>query len=187
MKHESTDLRVRRTLKCIREAFFSLILEKPYSQISITELTTKADINRKTFYLHYSSLDDLVHEIEIETASNLLAYLEKDAKDLNVAGCFSNFYRYMNNAPAVLKKLLCDDSYLFFYNDVTDLVLKSSFFQHFYDRTAHPDLVRAYCIGITSIYRTWYSDGQKLPIDDLVSYSSQLLVHGYDSVVVNPD
>ena len=54
------DLRVRRTLKAIRSAFYELVLTKNYSDISITELTDLAEINRKTFYLHYSSLDDLV-------------------------------------------------------------------------------------------------------------------------------
>ena len=55
MEHTSKDLRVRRTLKAIRSAFYELVLTKNYSDISITELTDLAEINRKTFYLHYSS------------------------------------------------------------------------------------------------------------------------------------
>ena len=61
MEHTSKDLRVRRTLKAIRYAFYKLVLEKNYSDISITELTERAEINRKTFYLHYSSLEDFLN------------------------------------------------------------------------------------------------------------------------------
>ena len=60
MRERSKDLRVRRTLTSIRKSFYELVLEKNYNEISITELTDRAGINRKTFYLHYSSLDDLV-------------------------------------------------------------------------------------------------------------------------------
>ncbi len=64
MKHTSKDLRVRRTLRSIRQAFYTLIMEKSFSEISITELTELAEVNRKTFYLHYTSLDDLIQEID---------------------------------------------------------------------------------------------------------------------------
>lgn len=184
MKHESTDLRVKRTLKCIRQAFNDLILEKNYSQISITELTERADINRKTFYLHYSSLDDLVQEMEEEVAEDLLNYLKTAAAHLDVGECIAEFYQYMNNGSPVLQKLMCDRSYSFFYNNVTDLVLKSTFFKRFYDRTRYPDLVRAYCVGITSVYRSWYENGRTIPLPELSDYAARLLVHGYESVVV---
>ena len=72
MEHTSKDLRVSRTLKAIRSAFYDLVLTKDYSDISITELTDRAEINRKTFYLHYSSLEDLVKEVEQEIVENIL-------------------------------------------------------------------------------------------------------------------
>ena len=55
MKHTSNDLRVRRTLKSIRLAFYEMVLTHNYEDISITELAERATINRKTFYLHLLS------------------------------------------------------------------------------------------------------------------------------------
>ena len=71
MRERSKDLRVRRTLTAVRKAFNDLVLTRNYNEISITDLTDKAGINRKTFYLHYSSLDDLVSEIEEEMAKEI--------------------------------------------------------------------------------------------------------------------
>ena len=47
MEHTSKDLRVRRTLKVIRSAFYELVLTKNYSDISITELTDLAEQTTK--------------------------------------------------------------------------------------------------------------------------------------------
>ena len=60
------DLRVRRTLEAIRRSFESLLLEKDYEKITVTELAERAMINKKTFYTYYQSLDDLLTEIQDE-------------------------------------------------------------------------------------------------------------------------
>ena len=53
-KRTSEDLRVRKTKEAIRTAFQGMICEMDYDQITVKELTARAQINRKTFYLHYN-------------------------------------------------------------------------------------------------------------------------------------
>ena len=182
MEHTSKDLRVRRTLKAIRKAFYELVLEKSYSDISITELTERAEINRKTFYLHYSSLDDLIHEVEQETVEHILKNIHLSAENLDVAGCVSTFYHYLDECDGVQQKLLCDSHYHFFYEDVTDAVLKSDVFSSFFQMTKHPDVVRSYSICITFIYRDWLKNGRPIPLIDLINYTSQVVCCGYVGV-----
>lgn len=43
------DLRVRRTRTHLKEAFIELMAERPMNKISVTELSNRAEINRKTF------------------------------------------------------------------------------------------------------------------------------------------
>ena len=59
---EKLDRRVRRTRRALREAMRDLMSEKGYDQVTIEELTEKADIGRTTFYLHYSAKQDLLLE-----------------------------------------------------------------------------------------------------------------------------
>ena len=59
----STDRRVVRTRKAIREAFFKLMENQDYHKITIASVAREADIDRKTFYLHYRSVSDLVDEV----------------------------------------------------------------------------------------------------------------------------
>lgn len=183
MEHKSKDLRVKRTLKSIRNAFYQLVLEKDFSDISITELTELAEINRKTFYLHYTSLEDLITEVEAEIVNDILTHVGQDAQNMDLAGCVSKFYHYLNECNAVQQKLLCDSHYYFFYEDVTDAVLKSDAFQRFFDMTEHPEVVRAYSMTITFIYRNWLKNDKQMPLDELIDYTSHLILNGYGGII----
>lgn len=56
---EPADPRVRRTRKALQEAFRSLLEERALSDISITDITERAQVNRATFYAHYADKDEL--------------------------------------------------------------------------------------------------------------------------------
>jgi AcrR family transcriptional regulator len=77
MSKSPNDRRAIRTKKMIRNALTELIEEKGFSNISITDLTTRADINRGTFYLHYIDKYDLLEQIEKE----LLQELQQNIKN----------------------------------------------------------------------------------------------------------
>ena len=47
------DLRVRRTIEAIKRSFEELICEMEYEKIKVTELCSRAMINKKTFYVYY--------------------------------------------------------------------------------------------------------------------------------------
>lgn len=63
---KKTDLRVIKSKKAIKDAFLQLIKEKNYGNITITDIASKAMINRKTFYVHYETKENLYNEITDE-------------------------------------------------------------------------------------------------------------------------
>ncbi|KNB62556.1 TetR/AcrR family transcriptional regulator [Chryseobacterium sp. Hurlbut01] len=74
------DRRVQYTKKLLREALFDLLKEKKLSQISITELCKTADVNRNSFYRHYTVPLDILLELEEEVFEKLSAALRKSYK-----------------------------------------------------------------------------------------------------------
>ena len=56
------DRRIVKTHEAIHKAYMELVIEKGSSQINISELARRANIDRKTFYLHYASPDDVLIE-----------------------------------------------------------------------------------------------------------------------------
>lgn len=56
---KKTDRRVKYTKQAIRDSFLKLLSEKPIERISVTEICREAEINRGTFYSHYTDPYDL--------------------------------------------------------------------------------------------------------------------------------
>ncbi|MCY8607481.1 TetR family transcriptional regulator, partial [Bacillus sonorensis] len=63
---KQTDRRINRTKRMIRDALSELMEEKAFEEITVTDMTKKADINRGTFYLHYQDKYDLLDQSEEE-------------------------------------------------------------------------------------------------------------------------
>lgn len=70
------DLRKRKTLRAIREAFYTLRETKNVEQISVTELTQRAEISKATFYLHYHDIFDLSEKLKQEVIQAVFARLD---------------------------------------------------------------------------------------------------------------
>ena len=66
MKELKSDRRTRYTRKALQDSLIELMKEKPIAKITIKELCEKADINRTTFYAHYTDPYDLLRKIEEE-------------------------------------------------------------------------------------------------------------------------
>ncbi|SIS04054.1 transcriptional regulator, TetR family [Peribacillus simplex] len=60
MLNKKVDPRVQRTQNLLRDALIELIDEKEYEKITIQDITTRAVVNRATFYRHYLDKDDLL-------------------------------------------------------------------------------------------------------------------------------
>ena len=61
-----TDARVRYTRRVLKEALLSLLEKKPVNKITVKEVCELAQLNRATFYAHYSDCFALLESIEDE-------------------------------------------------------------------------------------------------------------------------
>lgn len=66
------DRRVQRTRKMLRESLMSLIMEEGYDEISIQDITDKANLGRATFYLHFKDKDELLLEVMSQLMGDIL-------------------------------------------------------------------------------------------------------------------
>ena len=46
-------------VECIREAFWTLLEENPYSLITVKLITQRAGVNHNTFYYHFQNIEDM--------------------------------------------------------------------------------------------------------------------------------
>ena len=75
------DRRVRRTKKLLTQALTELMQQKQVKEITVTELTDLADMNRGTFYLYYKDIFDMLEHIEDNMFQDLNEILERHEKE----------------------------------------------------------------------------------------------------------
>lgn len=106
-RHE-TDKRVVRTKKAIWSALFRIMENKDIADITISELTAEANVNRRTFYTHYRNITDILTEVETDFVAALKQLADNfDPQDYeestyklflefdNLISCEFNFYFHL--------------------------------------------------------------------------------------------
>lgn len=74
------DKRTKKTKNSIEKVFIQLLNDKKIEEITVTELTKMADLNRRTFYIHYTDIYDLQEEVEkheLEKFSSIATFKEE--------------------------------------------------------------------------------------------------------------
>ena len=76
---EKMDARKRYTQMVLKQSFLKLLKEKPVNRITVKEVCALAQLNRATFYAHYSDCFALMESIENE----LIDAFEKSLRYVN--------------------------------------------------------------------------------------------------------
>lgn len=173
------DRRIGKTKKSIKHALFLLMEQKDISAISVTELADLADINRKTFYLHYQSVEDVILEIEDELITSLKDIIEEyrfDSDQSKILGVFLRLnqlinedYEFFNNlirlddngSPTRKIKEILKDSVLPTLVETVEI-----------DRTLLQFLVEFVATGITSLYVEWFYTDKRISLEKLAEIAS---------------
>ena len=74
---EKMDRRVRKTKAQLREGLARLMQQKSIKEISVKELVDEVDINRSTFYLHYTDIYQMLQKIEEDAMQNITEVMKK--------------------------------------------------------------------------------------------------------------
>ena len=157
----TTDRRIIRTKRAIYNAFLALIQEREFEKITVKELAERADINRKTFYVYYTGLDDLARQIEeelFEHCSPLLRSINVMSRDFDVYGFFEALADMIENNMTVLQ-LLYRSGRLSSLLERTKMLLVESFQKQLGDEVADNKTLQLYLefmsAGFLSMFTEW--------------------------------
>lgn len=103
------DRRIARTKKLLFDALMELINEKSFADITLEDITKRADVARTTFYLHYKDKDELLLDGTRAMYDDLLMQYKDftppqadepdpfmdDATDFEHVARYADFYRVM--------------------------------------------------------------------------------------------
>ena len=86
-----TDLRVVKTREAIEDAFGNLLSTTPYDAITVTAIAQEARISRKTFYLHYPSVEELLRQVIRKGVQNIADEIRSDGESKPVPEILNEF------------------------------------------------------------------------------------------------
>ena len=181
------DLRVQKTIEAIHKTFEEMICEMDYEKITVKELCERARINKKTFYRYYDVLDDLLSELQ-----NIMTreYLERIAdyripEELDKIN--REFFLYSVEKGKKKEKITCSGSYNYIRNKMVNNVMSST-----WGKSTWLQLLDTYKQNIllgfvqsasVEMYRRWVTDGKKIPLEEIIEISNQLLCAGVNGFV----
>lgn len=76
MESKKEDRRIRRTRRLLKKELAELMSEKDFKDITVKDITERADLNRGTFYLHYTDTYDLLEKLENETLQDFQSMID---------------------------------------------------------------------------------------------------------------
>ncbi|MCI8937999.1 MAG: TetR/AcrR family transcriptional regulator [Lachnospiraceae bacterium] len=180
------DLRIQRTKEAIRTTFEDMICEMDYEQISIKELAQRARINRKTFYLHYNTLDDLLREIQNEMAQNFIKRTQGLKRPRDMDKITREFFLCSEELGKLGERITCSGNYKYISRKITNDIMNQTWKTDSQSSSVNPyiqNVVMTYVAQSTlEIYKQWIADGKKIPIEDIINIATQLICNGVNGL-----
>ncbi len=116
--------RVRRTRAMILSGFVQLMQQKPVKDISVRELADLVDINRSTFYLHYTDIYDLLEQTENNLMEQLLPII-----DIHQQNTFSEkleqFFTVLSENQPLCRALMSPNGDIAFVRKLENLIAEN--------------------------------------------------------------
>jgi AcrR family transcriptional regulator len=180
------DLRIRKTHDAINKAFTEMLLRMSYDKIKVSELVKLANINRKTFYLHYDSLDDLMEELQQKMADEFVLRIAPFRGQEDIAKLTREFFLFSLEGDGLRQHILCDDSCLSIYTKISRKVMRQSKEYTKVDADKYrQNIINAFLNATNEMFKQWVADGKKIPLEEIIAFSSLLLCNGINGAKRN--
>ena len=190
------DRRIVRSRNAILSAFERLLMEKPLADITVSAIAREANVDRKTFYVHFGTVDGLLDAIAVDVVEMIVDSVEKTLASMDgdtnerVLGAAATFFKTVNEALCnnlVLNRQLIENIPL----DDFMARLRAPLEHEIAERDLLPhglkdemfDYYLAFLLsGIIGIYRTWALSDDSVPIERVSEVANDLTLNGLSSL-----
>ena len=172
------DLRIKKTKRALFKAFFTMLSQMTFEEMTINALCDKAGVRRATFYKHYTDKFDFLNAITRKLRYLFDSTSWKDAAGTNTKEYYIAYAKrvvgFVNEHDVIIQNMLKSDLLPTMMNMITEqnyvdtcerlhtaqkegLVLKAS-----------PEVIAMMCAGgIAQIVYHWIADGKNKDVSVL--------------------
>ena len=181
------DRRIIKTKKAIYEALVELMQKKKLNSITVTELAAQADINRKTFYTYYSTVNDVLDEginELITSLKDLLCAMSEDYNMFSPQTLFAFLNTIMSDAD-IARDLFASDNGSLLFNRLQK-ALQETLLKELVDKDIkmnvpaeqYPLISNFVAGGMISAYYEWITNPDGITLDEMARTLTTLIISG---------
>lgn len=181
------DRRILKTKRAIYEALVELMQKKNLNSITVTELAAAANINRKTFYTYYSTVNDVLDEVINELVSslkNLMYAMSEDYNMLSPQTLFAFLNTIMSDVD-IVRALFTSDNGNMLFNKLQK-ALQETLLKELIDNDIkmnippeqYPLISSFVAGGMIYVYYEWITNPNGTSLDEMARTLTTLIISG---------
>ncbi len=190
MQNENDDRRVKYTRMVLEDSLIELLQKKHIDKISVKEICEKADINRSTFYAHYSDPNDLLQRI-VQSAMNDLndymdnfSYLDSGAESIQI---ISRIFEYIIANAGLFKVILGENGDIALQKKIMMIVQQEGMKDWWSKIELNEEFVEYLLLfgvnGSVGIVQKWLQNGMKQSASEMAEIIVTLTFKGYSAYI----
>lgn len=170
----------------LKESLMKLLQEKQLSAITVKEICELADINRSTFYSHYSDQYDLLHKMEKELIEDMREKLNSHHDSRNDLMQTEKILEYIAEKKDIFQILLNDNGDTGFQKKVIDVAHQFLMKDLMIDQPPHENRIEYMSTFIISgsihVIKSWLDNGMDKSQKEMAEMIYTFAMKGLSSI-----
>ena len=179
------DLRVVKTQNTLYSSLLNLMKEKTFEEIKVSDICSKALINRSTFYAHYNDKYELLSEFIEELKNSLTKELQKNKNISNTKEYYLEMIKLFldhieekkESYLAVMihnrNSITMDMIYDVLDHDITTRLKKDDTLEK--NKIPHHIIAKFYLGAVVNVGMEWLRNGNEYTKENMIEYLSLLI------------
>ncbi len=170
-----------RSKRLIISALADLLQEKPLDKITVTEVVNRAQINRGTFYAHFSDVPDVIHHLILGIFTTIREALTDESIQLTQIphALLKRIQNYLEEDMEFCQKVMNSGAAQMMQEQLVQLVM-DYMLQHesdygFGDHQLYELTLRFCAGGRGNLYRDWFTGKLELTLDQLTMEAEKMV------------
>lgn len=171
-----------RSKKMIITALADLLQEKPLDKITVTDVVSRAQINRGTFYAHFTDVPDVIHHLILGIFSTIRQALADEPRTLGEIPhtLLKRIQDYLEQDMEFCRKVMNSGAAQMMQEELVRLVMDHMLAHEsvfgFGDHRLYELTIRFCAGGLVNLYRDWFAGKLDLSLEQLTLEGERMLI-----------
>ncbi len=190
---QKVDRRIRKTKAQLKNGLAALMQKKSINEITVKELVDTVDINRSTFYLHYTDIYDLLQKTEDDLLEQITRIIkEHSPNDENAEATFpfmEDIFETVSANRDIFQALVGRNGDISFIHKVEDIIAQNTIHRlerMFPDSAKDLQYYYSFCLtGAVGLIKTWLTDQSQESPEHMAKLAYQMITNAMKSFFEN--